>query len=93
VKHLTRNVFRSASFYPITTLWVSSCLVGALVEQDIIRVGVGVVLVSLVAILALLVAAWREMMNLTGKASRNDLLLERVEYLIDLLEQRKGDDE
>jgi hypothetical protein len=93
VKHLTRNVFRSASFYPITILWLSSCLVGALVEQHVIRVAVGVVLVSLVAILALLVASWREMMTLTGKSTKNDLLLERVEYLIDLLEQRKGDEE
>lgn len=54
------RIKRSLTVYPVTVLYIAGSLIAWLVAADALALGVGLVLLAIVAVLMLAVGMWRE---------------------------------
>ncbi len=81
-----KEVRKSASTFPITALYVFGVLIILLIQEGIIGVATGISTLSLITILALLVAITKELRAIHILVnSQHDVLITRIYQLINIL--------
>jgi hypothetical protein len=80
------NVSRSASFYPISCLYLGAVVVIMLIARGLLSLGAGLILLACLAILALLAATWRELRTVHKMMDGQRLeMLARIDHMTELL--------
>lgn len=82
-----RHLMTSAAFYPITLVYLTSVLLALLVAEGLLERDVGLVILTFVAIVALLVATLREIRTVHNLVnSQRDELLSQIALLAEQME-------
>jgi hypothetical protein len=86
-----RRVAAAPAFYPASTMWLAAALVLAAAAGHILRLDVGLALLTLFAVLVILISMRREVTSVHELVnSQHDVLVARVETMADRIGQLIG---